>query len=63
MPSWLQHVADLFPIKALADGLQYVFDPRTSGLGFKGDDIRTLIIWTAIGVFLMLKFLRKPMGD
>jgi ABC-2 type transport system permease protein len=63
MPSWLQHIANLFPIKALADGLQYAFDPRTTGLGFKGDDIRTLIVWTVIGVILMLKFLRKPMGD
>jgi ABC-2 type transport system permease protein len=63
MPSWLQHIASIFPVKALADGLQYAFDPRTTGLGFKGQDIRTLVIWTAIGVFLMLRFLRKPAGD
>ena len=33
LPSVLQKIADLFPIKALADGLQYVFDPRHHGAG------------------------------
>jgi ABC-2 type transport system permease protein len=63
MPSWLQTIAKIFPIRAMADGLQYAFDPRTSGVGLRGTDVRTLLIWTAVGVWLMLRFLRRPQGE
>jgi ABC-2 type transport system permease protein len=63
LPTWLQDIAKLFPIRALADGLQYAFDPRTTGAGFKGSSVLALAIWTVIGVRLMLRFLRKPEGD
>jgi ABC-2 type transport system permease protein len=63
MPSWLQHVAKLFPIRPLADGLQHAFNPFVSGPGFNGSDLETLAIWTAIGIVLMVRFLRQPQGD
>ncbi|MFZ0044029.1 MAG: ABC transporter permease [Solirubrobacteraceae bacterium] len=63
LPKALKTIADIFPIKALADGLQFVFDPRNHGSGFDGSALRTLLIWTAIGIWLMIKFLRKPAGD
>jgi ABC-2 type transport system permease protein len=63
MPKGLVQIAKLFPVRALADGLQYVFDPRTVGAGFNAQDLRTLAIWTIAGVFLMLRFLRKPLGE
>jgi ABC-2 type transport system permease protein len=63
MPSWLQDIAKVFPIRPLADGLQYAFDPRRTGTGLNGADIRTLAIWTVIGVFLMVRFLRQRRGE
>jgi ABC-2 type transport system permease protein len=63
MPSWLRDIADFFPIRPLADGLQYAFNPHTTGAGLNGHDIRTLAIWTAVGVFLMVRFLQRPQGD
>ena len=63
MPKTLNDIAKVFPIRALADGLQFAFDPRTIGSGFNGTDIRTLAIWTAVGVFMMVRFLRKPLGE
>ncbi|HEY1507662.1 MAG TPA: ABC transporter permease [Solirubrobacteraceae bacterium] len=63
MPSALVHVAKLFPIRALADGLQYVFDPRTVGAGLNASDLKTLAIWAIAGTVLMLKFLRRPLGN
>ena len=63
MPTALIDVAKIFPIRALADGLQYAFNPHTVGAGFNGQDLRTLAIWTAIGIFLMLRFLRHPQGE
>jgi ABC-2 type transport system permease protein len=63
MPSWLQTIAKVFPIRPLADGLQYAFDPRTTGAGLKGEDIRTLLIWSVVGIVLMIRFLRQPQGE
>jgi ABC-2 type transport system permease protein len=63
LPSALKSIADIFPIKALADGLQHVFDPRISGAGLDAHDLRTLAIWAVVGIWLMLRFLRQPQGD
>lgn len=63
MPKALIDVAKVFPIRSLADGLQYAFNPHTAGPGFNGGDVRTLLIWTAVGVFMMLRFLRQPLGE
>jgi ABC-2 type transport system permease protein len=54
----LRDVAAVFPIHALADAMQYAFNPHTRGAGIKGDDLVTLAIWLAVGVFLMIGFLR-----
>ena len=63
MPSWMQTVAKFFPVRALANALQYAFDPRTTGAGFKGSDLMTLAIWFGVGLFLMFRFLRTPQGE
>jgi ABC-2 type transport system permease protein len=63
LPTILRTIADIFPIKALASGLQYVFDPRHHGSLFDASSLRTLAIWTMIGVYLMIRFLRQPQGD
>jgi ABC-2 type transport system permease protein len=63
LPKILKTIADIFPIKALAGGLQYVFDPRHHGALFDGSALRNLAIWTVVGVYLMVRFLRQPQGD
>jgi ABC-2 type transport system permease protein len=63
MPKALVEIAKIFPIRPLADGLQYAFNPYTTGAGFNGQDLRTLAIWIAIGIYLMLRFLRRPEGE
>jgi ABC-2 type transport system permease protein len=63
LPSALKTIASIFPIKALASSLQYVFDPRFHGAGLSGTNLRVLAIWTVVGVWLMFRFLQKPMGD
>ncbi|HEY3726953.1 MAG TPA: ABC transporter permease [Solirubrobacteraceae bacterium] len=63
LPSWLKTIASIFPVKALAEGLQWVFDPRHGGTGLHASDLRALVIWTVIGIFLMLRFLRQPQGE
>src|SRR5437660_9955021 len=62
LPKWLKAIASIFPIRPLAAGLQYAFGPRASP-GVSASDIRSLAIWTAIGIFLMVRFLRQPQGE
>ena len=63
MPEGLIDVAKFFPIRPLAEGLEYAFNPHTTGAGFNATDLRSLAIWTAVGVFLMFRFLRQPQGE
>jgi ABC-2 type transport system permease protein len=63
MPKALIEIAKIFPIRPLADGLEHAFNPFTRGAGFDGQDLRTLAVWTAIGIFLMFRFLRQPQGE
>lgn len=62
MPAWLRDIASVFPIRALADAFQHAFDPRTTGSGIRGGDLRTLAIWLVVGIVLMVRFLRRPEG-
>ncbi|MGI8983382.1 MAG: ABC transporter permease [Acidimicrobiales bacterium] len=57
-PGWLASAAELFPVQQLADGLQYAFDPRTTGLGFNGDDLWRLLAWTVAGSLLAVRLFR-----
>ncbi len=63
LPTWLKEIAHVFPIRPLAEGLQYAFDPRTPGVGLRGADVRTLAVWTAVGIWLIVRFLRHPQGE
>lgn len=63
LPQVLKTIAGIFPIKALASSLQYVFDPRYHGAGLNGGDLRVLAIWTVVGIFLMVRFLQQPTGE
>lgn len=57
-PGWLTSVAQVFPMQQLADGLQYAFDPRTTGLGFNGTDLWGLLAWTVAGSILAVRLFR-----
>jgi len=63
LPTWLSDIAKVFPVRPLANGLQYAFNQNTTGAGFNGSDLATLAIWTVIGIYLMLRFLRRPQGE
>jgi len=58
----LTDIANVFPIRPLADALQYAFNPLTTGSGIQATDLERLGIWLVVGIFLMLRFLRQPAG-
>ena len=55
-PAWANHVAAVFPIKALADALQFAYDPRTPGVGIAGHDLVVLGLWALAGIALLRSF-------
>ena len=57
-PAWVTSVGKVFPMQQLADGLQYAFDPRTTGLGFNGRDLWSLLAWTVAGSVLAVRLFR-----
>jgi ABC-2 type transport system permease protein len=52
MPGWLVRVTDLLPMSHFAHALQYAFDPRTSGMGFRGVDLLIVGAWTVAAFVL-----------
>jgi ABC-2 type transport system permease protein len=54
LPSWLRHVAEVFPVQHLADGLHHAFDPATHGTGIVWSDIGVLAIWAVAGLAIAL---------
>ena len=57
-PAWLQNVAKAFPVRPLADALQYVFDPRTKGAGVNGVDMAVLGAWFLVGLVIARRSFR-----
>jgi ABC-2 type transport system permease protein len=54
LPSWLRHVAEVFPVQHLADGLHHAFDPATRGAGIVWSDLGVLALWGAAGLAIAL---------
>ena len=54
LPSWLHHVAEVFPVEHLADGLHRAYAPNVHGVGIVWSDIGVLALWAAIGLVVAL---------
>jgi ABC-2 type transport system permease protein len=61
LPSWLRHVAEVFPVQHLADGLHNAYSPTVHGVGIVWSDIGALAIWFALGLAVnLLRFSWLP---
>jgi ABC-2 type transport system permease protein len=54
LPAWLRHIAEIFPVQHLADGLRHAYLPGTTGIGIVWSDIGVLALWAAIGLAVAL---------
>jgi ABC-2 type transport system permease protein len=54
LPGWLRHLAEVFPVQHLADGLHHAFDPAATGSGIVWTDIGVLALWAGIGITVAL---------
>jgi ABC-2 type transport system permease protein len=55
LPGWLRQVAMVFPVRHLADGLHYAFDPAAGGSGIVWSDLGVLALWAAVGLAIALR--------
>jgi ABC-2 type transport system permease protein len=57
-PAWLDVLAKVFPVHALAHALQHAFHPASSAPGFVAADLVTLLAWTALGIAVAARWFR-----
>jgi ABC-2 type transport system permease protein len=55
LPSWLRHVAQVFPVQHLAGGLHHAFDPAVHGAGIVWGDLGVLGLWALAGLVVALR--------
>ena len=54
LPSWLRHVAQVFPVEHLSDGLHKAYAAHVHGAGIVWSDIGVLALWAAVGLTVAL---------
>ena len=54
LPPWLKHVAQVFPVEHLADGLHRAYAPGVHGIGIIWSDFGVMALWAAIGLAIAL---------
>ena len=63
LPHWLVDVANVFPVRHLADALLIAYDPHTTGAGFAFGDLLIVAAWGALGLVIAVKrFSWLPLG-
>ena len=63
LPHWLADVADVFPVRHLANALLTAYNPHTTGLGFAGQDLLVVAAWGVAGLLIALRtFSWLPLG-
>jgi ABC-2 type transport system permease protein len=55
LPSGLRHVAELFPVQHLADGLHHAYNPAIHGIGLVWSDLSVLAAWGLVGLAVALR--------
>jgi ABC-2 type transport system permease protein len=64
IPDWLLHVADVFPIRHLAQALLQAYDPATTGAGFAAGDLLVVAAWGVAGLLVAARRFRwTPQGS
>ena len=58
-PDWLIKVAHLFPLYHIVNAFDACFVPQTKGAGWSPDDLFSIALWLAIGLFVATRRLRR----
>lgn len=55
LPGWFRHLAEIFPVEHLADGLHHAYDPAVHGTGIVWSDLAVLALWASLGLTVALR--------
>ena len=55
-PSWITRVADLFPVRHLAQAMHSSFDPFETGAGFEPVHLLVMAAWMVGGLLVAMRF-------
>lgn len=55
LPSWLVNIANVFPVRHLADALLVAYNPHTSGSGFAAGDLLVVAAWGVAGLLIAVR--------
>jgi ABC-2 type transport system permease protein len=58
IPDWLTSIANVFPIRHLAQALLHAYDPAATGYGFSFGDLAVLAAWGAAGLIVAARHFR-----
>jgi ABC-2 type transport system permease protein len=57
-PDWVVSVAKFFPLEHIVHAFDRCFSPGVTGGGWSAGDLRALVLWTAIGLFIATRHFR-----
>jgi ABC-2 type transport system permease protein len=55
-PAWVGAVGSVFPVKHFAKAMGTTFNPLVAGSGFRWGHLAVLVVWTAVAVFVAVRF-------
>lgn len=58
LPTWLVDIGKVFPLAPLADGLQRVFSPYTTGTGLTWENVAVLAAWGVVSLVVAARGFR-----
>ena len=57
-PSWINFIAQLFPVRPFSVALQDTYNPFVSSWGLDIQNILVLVVWLSVAIFISIKFFR-----
>jgi ABC-2 type transport system permease protein len=58
VPTWLQAVAEFFPLKHYADMMNASFNPPSGSSGYEWADIAVVAVWGVFGLLVAMRFFK-----
>ena len=62
-PEWLRRIADVFPLSHLVQALTACISPYTTGSGFAGRDLLSLLVWGCVATVVAVRRLAREATD
>jgi ABC-2 type transport system permease protein len=55
LPTWLVNIANVFPVRHLADALLVAYNPHAGGSGLAAADLLVIAAWGVAGLLIAVR--------